>query len=181
MENTAHVSATAMDDSGPLSAVVHADGFAYTRFYAPGITFTVGGDRPIHVFCCSQLDFVWNLRGSVVWGEIDSTAQTEAWVYDPSVPGVASHFDAASASTKNTLFIGGLQTGLRWMHELKCAPAVAFVQCMFEMQWWDADGGVAETQSEAVVQTTRSTAAAVSGPSVEATLVGLALGCGLTW
>lgn len=181
LENTAHVTATGIDNVSPISAVVRTDAFAHTKFDAPGITFTVGGNRPIHAFCCSELDFIWNVRGSVVWGGIESAAQTGVSVLNPYAPGVSDAFHSAASTTDNTLFIGSFQTGLRWSHELKCAPASAFVQFAFEMQWWDADGGLAQTNSWARVQDIGGTAAAVAGPNVQLTLVGFTMGSGLTW
>ena len=180
LEDLAYLSVTSLDTALP-PAVVLASATAITEFDGPGITFACGGDRPIHSFCNSCVKVFWKTRGSVMWGDMTSSAQTAVTVIDFNAAGFADRIDLALAQTEDELFIGEFQAGLRWEHELKCMPALAFAHIAFEYQYWDADVGWAQTQSQAIVNANSGTATAIAGPDVEMSLVGFNLGAGLVW
>ncbi len=181
LEDVSRVSATSLDTTNPIAAVVQADAFALSKFDGSGLTVSFGATKPLHVGCCAQLDFFYNLRGSMCWGNVDTAAQTSVVVLDPNIPGTANRFDAAAATGRDELFIGELQVGTRWTHQLKCVPGVAFFHAAFEYQWWDVDGGIAFSESAALVNANSGLATAVSGPNTEISLIGFALGAGMIW
>jgi hypothetical protein len=183
LHDVANLSGTIIDDQA-LPGIVQAQAIATHEIDGSGITIPVGGFKPLHRFCCSTLDCFWNLRASVVWGDIDSSAQTSVQVFDPNGalgPGAASRLDAAAASTNDEMFIGEVQVGLRWTHHLQCAPAIASMWIAFEGQWWDSDGGFAFTESAALVNSLGGGAQASSGPNIEMQMIGFTLGAGLNW
>jgi hypothetical protein len=182
LHDTANLSGTLIDEQA-LTGIVQSQAIASHEIDGCGFTVPFGGFKPLHRWCCSTLDCFWNLRGSFVWGDIDSAVQTSVQVFDPNgiVPGAASRIDAASASTNDEMFIGELQVGLRWTHHLQCAPAIASMWVAFEGQWWDADGGLAFSESAAVVNNIGGSAQASSGPNVELQMLGLAIGAGFNW
>jgi hypothetical protein len=182
LHDTANLSGTLIDEQA-LTGIVQAQAIATHEIDGCGFTIPVGGFKPLHCFCCSTIDCFWNLRASFVWGDIDSSAQTSVQVFDPNgvLPGAASRLDAASASTNDEMFIGEVQVGLRWTHHLQCAPAIASMWIAFEGQWWDSDGGLAFTESAAVVNALGGGAQASSGPNVEMQMIGFTVGAGLNW
>ncbi len=180
LEDLAFLSVTSLDTALP-PAVVLASATAITEFDGPGITLAFGGSRPVHCFCSSCVKVFWSARGSVMWGDMISNAQTAVTVIDFNAAGFADRIDLAVAQTEDELFIGEIQAGVRWEHELKCAPATAFAQVAFEYQYWDADVGWAQTQSQANVNANSGMAMAVAGPDVEMNLLGFNVGAGLVW
>jgi hypothetical protein len=180
LEDLAHVSLTGTDGR-ILPTIALADATSITEFYGPGITAAFGGDKAIYRSCCSQLKLFWTVRGSIVWGDITSSTQTAVTVVDPFPTGYADRVDFALARTEDEMLIGELQVGLQWEHQLRCTPAAAFARIAFEYQYWDADGGWAETQSLASVNATSAIASASAGPDIELEMIGFTLGAGLTW
>jgi len=181
LEDVSRVSVTALDPTNPIAAVTQADAFAYSQIDGSGMTVSFGATKPIHCGCCSQLDFYYNLRGSLIWGEVDNAVQTSVVIVDPNIPGAANRFDAASATGSDEMFIAEFQVGVRWTHQLKCMPGIAFFQTAFEYQWWDADGGIAFSESAALLNASSGSATAVSGPNTEIGLVGFTAGAGMVW
>ncbi len=182
LHDTANLSGTLIDEQA-FTGIVQSQAIATHEIDGVGFTIPVGGFKPLHRWCCSTLDCFWNLRASFVWGDIDSSAQTSVQVFDPNgiVPGAASRIDAAAASTNDEMFIGEIQVGLRWTHHLQCAPAIASMWIAFEGQWWDSDGGLAFSESAALVNNIGGAAQASSGPNVELQMLGLAIGAGFNW
>ena len=180
LEDLAYLSVTSLDAAVP-PAVVLATATAITEFDGPGITFAVGGDRPICRVSNSSVKLFWKTRGSLMWGDMTSRAQTAVTVTDFNAPGFDDQVDLAVAATNDELIIGEVQAGLRWEHDLKFMPAVAFAHIAFEYQYWDADVGWAQSQSQATVAANSGTATAITGRDLEMNLIGFNLGAGLVW
>jgi hypothetical protein len=181
LEDVAHVTAIGLDTTNAIPAIVTADAFGRSKIDGSGISVPFGATRPLHCGCCSQLDFFYNLRGSIVWGNIESSAITAVTVNDPNIPGVANRLDAAAAAQNGEVTIGEVQIGLRWTHELTCAPGVAFCQGAFEYQRWDVAGGLAQSTSTALINANQGTAVSFSGPNNEIEFIGFSIGLGMVW
>jgi hypothetical protein len=161
------------------------NGFDFTRsaaftsrqFDGTGITLAVGGKRAIH---CSKLSLFWNIRNSVIWGD----ARAEADVVSVAVGANSSGVGVANATAitdKGNAWIGEVQLGVQYEHELKCIPAVAFIKVAAEYQHWDVDADLrAAAISAAAVPNIQSTALA-DASTLRMDLIGLTIGAGLTW
>ncbi|MBC8873815.1 MAG: hypothetical protein H8E44_30615 [Planctomycetes bacterium] len=180
LEDLAHLSVTSLDTAVP-PAVVLATATAITEFDGSGITLSLGGDRPIYRASNSNVKLFWKTRTSLMWGDMTSSAQTAVSVTDFNAPGFDSQLDLAVAATNDELMIGEVQAGLRWEHDLRFMPAVAFAHIAFEYQYWDADVGWARAQSQASVAANAGTATAFTGSDLEMNLVGFNMGAGLVW
>jgi len=156
-------------------------GFAQTeRFFdGPGFTIAYGGSKN----CCSccGVELFFNLRGSFLFGDVRNAAQTTAWVFDPGVvPGTANDFSTAVAEADDMLFIGEVQVGGRWEHQLQCCCARAFVSTAVEYQYWLADDAFAAAGSTAFTDDAEITALATAG-DLELNMIGVTIGTGLIW
>jgi hypothetical protein len=180
LEQVARVTGT-INDTQPVAGFGYADAIAYNQIDGPGITAVFGGSRLLHCYNHSSLNAFWNARGSMIWGDIDATAQTTVLALDTLGGAAAGRVDAAYANTDGDMIIGEVQVGLRWCHPLRCMPAVASVHVAFETQWWDADGGFAFAEGAAIANNIGAAAEAASGPNSEVSLIGLNIGCGLTF
>ncbi len=152
--------------------------FSSQEFEGNGITFSLFGKRQI--FEGSGLHVYFGLRGSALWGDSSAGVLTRATVLTPI--GFADNVNAAYASGDNAeMFIGEIQAGLQWDHELKCICGSAFVRGGFEWQTWDSDrASNARAASLAAVNGLVATAAANSG-GADTNFVGFVLGAGLTY
>mgnify|MGYP006969380492 FL=1 len=155
-----------------------AMGLTDRYFDGPGFTFAYGGTKAT-CGCCG-VNLFFNFRGSFLWGDIRNAAQTTAFAFDPGVAGAATDFSTAVAETDDMTFIGEIQLGVRWQHQLQCCCARAFLSTALEYQYWHADGGLAaagETASTDDVQL----AALASAGDLELHLIGVTVGTGLVW
>ena len=178
-EDLAYLSVTGLGSAVP-QPVILGSATSITEFEGSGVTLAFSGSGPLYSFCSSHLRAFWRARASMMWGEMISNAQTAVTVIDPVV-GSASQVNFASALADDELFIGEIQAGVRWEHELIFVPATAFAQVAFEFQYWDTDVGWAQSQSQATVGATSGIASAVAGPDVELDLLGFNVGAGLVW
>jgi hypothetical protein len=102
------------------------------EFDGTGITGALEGRRP---FGNGRLAFLWNLRGSVLWGD-NEAVKTEVDV-DANIDGtIDTDLDNETSSESEELFIGELQAGLEWRQRVRCVSADVFARAMFEAQWW---------------------------------------------
>ena len=147
-------------------------------FDGPGFTLAYGGSKSS--CSCPSINWFFNFRGSFMWGTIRNSAHTTAWATDPAVAGLASDFSTAVAETDDITFIGEVQLGVRWEHQLQCCCARAFLSTAVEYQYWCADGGFAAAGSTAFTDDIQVTALAVSG-DLELHMIGLTVGTGLIW
>lgn len=156
-------------------------GFAHTErdFDGSGFTLNYGGSKSCCSCCGVQLFF--NFRGSALFGEVRNSAQTTAWAFDPGVvPGTASDYSTAVALADDVLFIGEVQVGARWEHQLQCCCARAFVSTAIEYQYWLADDAFAAAGSTAFTDDAQVTALATAG-DLEVNMIGWTISTGLMW
>ena len=155
-----------------------AMGLTERYFNGPGFTFAYGGAKSS---CnCSSVSYFFNFRGSFLWGTIRNSAQTTAFVFDPGAAGAANDFSTAVAETDDITFIGEVQLGVRFEHQLQCCCARAFLSTAVEYQYWHADGGFAVAGSTAFTDDLEVTSIAVAG-DLEMHMIGLTVGTGLIW
>jgi hypothetical protein len=110
-----------------------SNNLAAQQFNGTGVTFGFWGTRALG---CSPFKLFVANRYSVLWGTGSALAQTTA-----TVPG-ATATNGAFASNTGDLFIGELQLGLQWEHQLACLPGRAFIRTAIEYQYWDTNAGV---------------------------------------
>jgi hypothetical protein len=147
------------------------------QFNGTGLTFGLQGRRPVR--CGSSLNYFWNARGSVLWGEHDATAAASTSVIGAG--GAAANTTFATASSDTEMWIAELQAGLEWDYALRCLPANAFFRVAAEYQYWDvADGAFATVDSFAIAPTAEAFATATAG-DISMNLVGFSIGTGFTW
>jgi hypothetical protein len=153
---------------------------ARSEFDGLGVTSGFRGRK----YLCKSCSFYWNVRGSVLFGDLEGRVQTTASAV--GVGAAAAAINVAGARSEEELMLGEAQLGLQWEHELRCIPACAFFRVAAEYQHWDFDSDLfAAATSDVDVATVPGTVAtAVSNAAARAPdldLFGLSLGAGLTW
>lgn len=148
------------------------------EFDGPGLTLAYQGTKCCD--CCACVKLFFNLRGSVLWGNTLTQAQTTAWVFDPDLGGVANDFSTATAYSDDIAFIGEVQVGGQWEHQLACSCARVYLRAAFEYQYWSADSGFAAAGSNAFTDDIDVTALATAD-DFQMNLVGFTIGTGLIW
>ncbi len=159
---------------GPTLA--NASALSARDFGGTGLTFALGGARPLRSRPSVQL--FWNARGSVMWGDLSGIAETNLLATDGA--SVAAAGSTASSESDEDLFIGELQIGAQWEHQLRCVPASAFVRVAGEIQYWDANGVSASSFSAGSVAPATLVATGEAG-GFYMDLFGFALAAGLTY
>ena len=169
-------SATAL--STDIQTLGAAAAYSASSFNGTGITGGLQGRTPIN--CCSNLHYFWNVRGSVIWGSSSASAITAAAASDN--PANANSVNAAfAASDSESLWIGEIQVGLQWEHQLTCIPANAFFRVAAEYQNWNADNGSGAFATSLALTPGAGGAATAQAGDIELDLVGLTIGTGFTW
>lgn len=162
-------------------AIAHSSGIAQVRYDGTGITSGIRGTFGLK----HHTALYWGLRGSYLWGDMTTLAQTAATaIYE--VDPAAGAINSAGTSTDEELFIGEATLGLQWQHQLRCIPACAFFRVAAEYQLWDINSD-AFSYAESVVEvdvlpadSIISSAQALAGsPKVD--LFGLTVATGFTW
>ena len=163
-------------------AVAHSSGVALTAFDGTGVTAGVRGTIAIH----HQVSFFWGVRGAVVFGDMTTSAQTAAtaiYGVDPA----AGAIDAAGTLSDEELYIGEVQLGVQWEHQLQCIPATAFFRVAGEYQHWEIDS-LARSEADSIVQVdvlpandviVASSQARANAPYVD--MYGISISAGLSW
>jgi hypothetical protein len=129
-----------------------------------GITASIGGTRPLHLGarkgcdpCCPApcLNLFWNLRGSVLWADSNTSVLTDANA------NVNQQFATASASSRDqaftslecdTVFIADVQVGLEYKFGFCCVPGIFALRSGVEYQHWDLANLAAHSHSFAFLQ-----------------------------
>jgi hypothetical protein len=150
---------------------------ASSQFNGTGPTLGLGGYRPVHSGCNYCLNLFWNLRGSVLWGDISNSAEGKIDFAGPF--GSLSLAELSTAREEEELLIGEVQVGLRWDHQLQCARMRAFFQVAGEYQAWEANGPAATFNSAPVLSGIGT--AWISASDARMDFYGLSIGTGCVW
>ena len=156
--------------------LITASALTNSSFNGTGLTGGLTGRTQVRN--CSNLYWIWSARGSVLWGDSFSVVQTAAAVNSLNANAASVNF--ALGESDDAMFIGELQLGLQWEHELKCIPANAFVRIAGEYQTWTAELPRAFAVSGAAVGSSGALAFAEAGDT-DVTLAGFSIGTGFTW
>lgn len=150
--------------------------------HGTGITAAWQGRRPF--FCNSCLHLFYGTRGSVVWGPISNSVETDT--IEVTTGATAGSYNGAVTLVDDALFIVEGQLGLQVDYRVSCFPADAFFRVAAEYQYWDANEG----------STVATSFAGFGGPSpapfsqgqafaaadgITLGLIGLTIGTGFTW
>ncbi len=147
-----------------------------------GITSALSGYRPFH--CNSCLSLYYNLRGSVVWGPVSNSAETDT--IELTAGAAAGSYNGAVSVVEDALFIGEAQLGVQANYRVMCFPANAFFRVAGEYQYWNADIGSATATSfagfgnPAAPPFSEGRASALA-QGITLDLIGLTIGTGFTW
>lgn len=166
-------------------AIVHGAGtttFAGTAsgiatFEGDGLTFSLSGYRCSN--CCWGLQWFWNARGSVLFGDSYAGALTHAQLIRPA--GSANETNFGYAGDSDSIFVAEFQVGAQWSTPLKCMGGRFFARGAFEYQHWGEIGAAAGATSTVgdigVGELTMN--ALAPGDSLD--LVGFAISAGIVW
>jgi hypothetical protein len=130
-----------------------------------GITASIGGTRPLHMGACRKgcdpccpppcLNLFWNLRGSVLWADMNTSVLTDANanINNNSAIASASSRDQAFTSIEcDTAFIGDVQVGVEYKFGFCCVPGIFSLRSGIEYQHWALADLVARSHSFAFLQ-----------------------------
>jgi hypothetical protein len=162
-----------------------------------GVTASIGGRVPVWQTICDPCNpcpqatcgIFWNARGSVLWADTSAFVRTETHAYTKALGAPASSYsrDTAFACSENdAIGIFGMQIGIDYQRCLTCVPARFFARTALESQYWGAGSVSATSESYAYLKGApplfggRSDAAATA-QSGDLALLGISLGCGLTY
>ncbi|GAA4442247.1 hypothetical protein [Bremerella cremea] len=146
-------------------------------FEGDGLTFSLSGYRCSS--CCYGLQWFWNARGSVLFGDSRVGAQTSSVLNSPG--GDVFQTNGGFAGDSDSLWIAEFQVGAQWSAQLKCLPGRFFVRGAFEYQYWGevgAGAGATSTAGEAGVGSLTMNSLA---PNDSLDLVGFAISTGIVW
>ncbi len=146
------------------------------EYRGTGLTVGWSGQQPF--FGSQQFRLFWNTRTSALWGTVRNTAESQALIHTPG--GWLSDAEAQGAEVERPMFIGEIQLGLEWTHQLTC-PAAVFARVAGEYQTWIVDGGDVLASASATDPGVAARGAVSRGPGIQAAFVGLSLGFGLHW
>ena len=132
-----------LDSAGGNLAVISGNARANRRAFGTGITGSFSGRKPLFSNSCIHL--YYGLRGSVLWGTISNSAETDS--FESTAGAAAGSFNNAAVSVSDSFFIGEAQLGLQWDYRVACFPADAFFRIGAEYQYWDATTGTASATS----------------------------------
>jgi hypothetical protein len=171
----AHAERTASLDT--LSETTAGQFISMARFGqttdATGLTGSISAAKPI--WCGSRVRWYYNVRGSILWGNSDTFADTAAMT-----EAGAFARNGALVTVDDEMFIGEAQLGLRWDHRLECSPATVFFRTGFEYQHWSAQGGSAIAESFVGFGNTLVTTTAAM-EEIDLNLFGYTIATGLNW
>jgi hypothetical protein len=157
----------------------YADASSQFSFYGGGLTAGLQGHTPLG--WARELNLIWGVRGSVLWGEAERRIQDVAVIDGASA--------AAGGITDNsaTAYIIEALLGLEWKHELRWLPMSTYLRVAFEYQYWNlgsagSSSKFASTPGLPLPPTpTPSATASSSIGDVSMNLIGLNIGAGLNW
>jgi hypothetical protein len=155
-------------------------GYASREFHGTGVTFSLAGSRPLG----SHFSFFAGARGSTLWGEnraASSTSVIGSYLVAPLNANLEIDADRQVLVSDETLFIGEIQTGIRWQSDVRGFNARAFGEVAFEYQYWNASGRNASTTASALNAGLSNLASLSQTGDLDASLVGLSVGAGFVW
>lgn len=171
------------------NALATTGAIAHTYFDGVGVTGGFRGQRvlwpSVLLHYNAELAFVWSLRGSIVRGDLESTAMTSATLLGTATG--ATSINSAGATDDTDLNIGEIQVGFQWQQNLQCMPARWFVRVAAEFQHWDFDselGAISNSTVQIAVDPPPEVAQAIAdahATSPEVDLVGISIAGGLIW
>lgn len=146
-------------------------------FEGDGLTFSLSGYRCSS--CCWGLQWFWNARGSVLFGDSYAGALTQAQLVRPG--GDASQVNGGYAGDSDSIFVAEFQVGAQWSTPLKCMGSRFFARGAFEYQHWGEMGAAAgATSTVGDIGVGELTMNALA-PSDSLDLVGFAVSAGIVW
>jgi hypothetical protein len=147
-------------------------------FHGTGLTFSLSGLRPLKRKPCLAL-YV-SARGSTLFGEVETLAETSSSFYGPS--GNAGSVNGALASSDETLFMAEIQAGLQWSRCVRSFNGRMFARAVFEYQYWGADDPSAVAYSESFSIPANSFGSAYAeGGEHDFDLIGFSIATGFAW
>ncbi|MEM8864035.1 MAG: hypothetical protein AAGF31_00630 [Planctomycetota bacterium] len=162
--------------------VISGNARSNRRAFGTGITTSLSGRKPL--FCDSCIHMFYGLRGSVVWGKITNSVETDT--IEVTSGATAGSYNGAFAGVNDAMFIGEVQLGAQVDYRVFCFPADAFFRVAFEYQYWDAGEGAAAATSFAgfggpdpAPFSQGQAFAEADGLTLD--LVGLSIATGFTW
>ncbi|TWT32062.1 hypothetical protein [Blastopirellula retiformator] len=147
------------------------------NFEGDGLTFSLSGYRCSD--CCWGLQWFWNARGSVLFGDTYVGALTHAQLISPS--GNATQTNGGFAGSSDSIFVAEFQLGAQWSAPLKCIGGRFFVRGAFEYQNWGEMGGAAGATSTVGELNVGELTMNALAPSDSLDLVGFAFSTGIVW
>ncbi|TWT30235.1 hypothetical protein KOR34_47930 [Posidoniimonas corsicana] len=171
-----------VDNGASGTGVISGNARANRLAAGTGITSSLSGRKPL--FCDSCIHLFYGARGSVVWGSISNSVETDT--IEVTAGATAGSYNGAVAEVDDAMFIGEVQLGLEFDYRVVCFPADAFFRVALEYQYWNADSGSAVASSFAGFGGPSPTPlsqgqayAQANGATLD--LIGLSVGTGFTW
>lgn len=171
-----------VDNGASGTGVISGNARANRLAAGTGITSSLSGRKPL--FCDSCIHLFYGARGSVVWGCISNSVETDT--IEVTAGATAGSYNGAVAEVDDAMFIGEVQLGLEFDYRVVCFPADAFFRVALEYQYWNADSGSAVASSFAGFGGPSPTPlsqgqayAQANGATLD--LIGLSVGTGFTW
>ncbi|WDI42166.1 hypothetical protein [Bremerella sp. P1] len=146
-------------------------------FEGDGLTFSLSGYRCAD--CCCGLQWFWNARGSVLFGDTYAGALTHAQLISPG--GDANNTNGGYAGDSDTIFVAEFQLGAQWSTAVKCMGGRFFARGAFEYQHWGEMGAAAGASSTAGELNVGELTMNALAPSDSLDLVGFAISAGIVW
>jgi len=183
LSHDAVLSADALiNDGAGGTGVLSGNARSNRRAYGTGITTSLSGRKPL--FCNSCIHLFYGLRGSVVWGKISNSVETDT--IEITQGASAGSYNGAVSLVDDAMFIGEAQLGFEMDYRVICFPADAFFRVALEYQYWDANEGSAQASSFAGFGGPSPAAFSQGQAFADANgltldLIGLSIGTGFTW
>ncbi len=146
-------------------------------FEGDGLTFSLSGYRCSN--CCYGLQWFWNARTSVLFGDTYAGALAHAQLLSPA--GDATETTGGLAGASDALWIAEFQVGAQWSTQLKCIPGRFFARGAFEYQHWGEMGGAAGATATVGELNVGELTVNSLAPSDSLDLVGFAISTGIVW
>jgi len=162
--------------------VISGNARSNTSAHGTGITGAWQGRRPF--FCHSCLHLFYGVRGSVVWGPVTNSVETDT--IEVTAGATAGSYNGAVTRVDDSLFILESQLGLQVDYRVFCFPGDAFFRVAGEYQYWAADGGSTVATSFAgfgnpAAPPFSQGQAFAESDGIDVNLIGLSIATGFMW